>query len=590
MKKIVLYFVLVAVIFITACQTKPYHKLNTDRVLSLVNSYSKQALKFNPIRATFIGASGYNHLFTPPINQESRNKRLAFEVSFLNRALKIDINTLQGQDLLTYKIFLRDREMAIESSQFNDYMLPINQMYGVHNSFAQLGAGDSAQPFRNSKDYQNFILRSQGFSNWVDSAIEAMREGVNHGVVQPKAIIEKIIPQLEAHIVSDVNQSIFYTPIIKMPSSISQGRRKLIRDYKQNIKTVIIPAYKRLYDFMKDDYFSSARETVGLSQLPQGKQWYDFKIKTHTTLNLSSNDIHQYGLQEVSRILLEMKKVKKQVEFKGNMADFFSYLRNDEQFYFDKKEDLIQAYKAIKSKIEATLPQLFEVFPKADYDVKAVPDFQAASAAGASYEGPAADGSRPGIFYINTHNLKSQPKFIMETLSIHEAAPGHHFQIAIQQEVKGLPNYRKFGGYTVFSEGWALYAESLGKELGLFSEPLMWYGRLVDEQLRAMRLVVDTGIHANGWTRQKAIDFMLDNSSMARSDVEAEVERYIVIPGQALAYKIGERQISKLRQFGEITLAEKFDIKKFHTQLLIDGSLPMPILEEKIKAWIKTQS
>jgi uncharacterized protein (DUF885 family) len=589
MKQRILFFTLVATVLISACQTKSTSEHKAETVTALVNKYSKQALKFNPIRATFIGAAGYNHLFTPVISQENRAKRFAFEKAFLDRAEKIDINTLQGQDLLTYKIFLRDRKMSIEASQFNNYMLPINQMYGVHNSFAQLGSGDSPQPFRTQKDYRNFIQRSQGFSKWVDSAIAAMREGIKQGTVLPKVIVAKVIPQLKAHLVQDIAQSVFYKPLREMPESITQGRKRLIKDYKNNIKNTIIPTYQKLHDFMQTEYYSAARETVGLSQLPNGKQWYDFMIKTHTTLDLSSDEIHQYGQQEVERILSEMNKVKLSVKFNGNMSDFFNYLRNDEQFYFKNKADLIQAYKNIKTKIEATLPQMFEVFPKANYEVKAVPDFQAASAAGASYEGPAADGSRPGIFYINTHNLKSQPKFIMETLSIHEAAPGHHFQIAIQQEVKGLPNYRKFGGYTVFSEGWALYAESLGKELGLFSDPYMWYGRLVDEQLRAMRLVVDTGIHAKGWTRERAVTFMLDNSSMARSDVEAEVERYIVIPGQALAYKIGQRKLSELREIGEKTLADKFDIKKFHTQLLIDGSLPMPILEEKIKLWFKSQ-
>ena len=293
-------------------------------------------------------------------------------------------------------------------------------------------------------------------------------------------------------------------------------------------------------------------------------------------------------MSEVERILNEMKGVKEAVGFEGDLAAFFVHLRDSDEFYYDKPEDLVKAYEDVKVKIDAKLPKLFDIAPKADYVVKPVEAFRAASAAGASYQAPAPDGSRPGVFYINTHNLKAQPKFLLETLSIHEAAPGHHFQIALQQEVEGLPRFRKFGGYTVFAEGWALYAESLGKELGLFTDPYMWYGRLVDEQLRAMRLVLDTGFHAKGWTREQGIEYMKANSSMAESDIISEVERYIGWPGQALSYKLGEFKIRELREKAKAALGDKFDIKAFHTQILIDGALPMPILEAKLDSWIES--
>lgn len=566
--------------------TSPQQNQTQSLTRQLVDEYSLEVARFDPIKATQRGLNDYNGKFLPEINQSNRDKYLAFETLYLNKAQAIDPSTLSGQDLLTYRVFINDRKLVIDAAQYPEHLIPINQMYGVHNLFAQLGSGKSFQPFNSEVDYRNFIQRANGFSRWTDSAIESMREGIKKGIVQPKAIVSKILPQISSHIVDDIKQSVFYAPLNRLPEGISQN---LVNDYRQMIKQTIIPTYKRLYLFMKDEYQPQARNSVGLRELPDGKRWYDLKIRTHTTLPLTADEIHQYGKQEVARILAEMKKVKQTVKFEGDLAEFFNFLRNDEQFYFTSKDDLINAYIDVKTKIDATLPKLFDVFPKAGYEVHAVPDFQAASAAGASYEGPAPDGSRPGIFYINTHNLKSQPKFIMETLSIHEAAPGHHFQIAIQQEVKGLPDYRKFGGYTVFSEGWALYAESLGKELGLFTDPYMWYGRLVDEQLRAMRLVVDTGIHSKGWSREKAIDFMLENSSMARSDVEAEVERYIVIPGQALAYKIGQKKIRELREYGEKTLGAKFNIRKFHSQLLIDGSLPMPVLEDKIKLWVNNQ-
>ena len=558
---------------------------------NLVKQYQLESFEFSPISATFQGLSEYNDKFGPIISQQAREKYLEFENKYLQKINAIDVNNLFGQDLLTYKIFKNDRRSYIESTQFPQYLVPINQMSGMHNFYAVLGSGQSAQPFANEQDYRNFIKRSEGFSLWMDSVIVAMREGMHTGVILPKAIVKKLIPQLDVHLVKDVEDSVFYGPLKNLPEEMNdQSRQQLKTDYETSIKKVIIPAYRRVHRFLVEEYLDETRTSFGLSELPNGKAWYEFMIKRHTTLPLTAAEIHKFGLSEVSRILAEMKKVKKTVKFDGDMPAFFEFLRTDPQFYFEEPEQLIQAYEDIKSKIDATLPKLFEVFPKADYVVKPVPEFQAASSAGASYQSPAPDGSRPGIFYINTHNLKSQPKFIMETLSIHEAAPGHHFQVAIQQEVKGLPDFRKFGGYTVFNEGWALYAESLGKELGLFTDPYMWYGRLVDEQLRAMRLVVDTGLHSFGWSREKAIEYMLANSSMARSDVEAEVERYIVIPGQALAYKIGQRKIRQLREKSERALGDQFNIKKFHTELLIDGSLPMPILEQKIDGWIDRQS
>ncbi len=570
--------------------TESSSKHQATQLHALFMDYQKESFQFSPISATFQGLNEYNDQFGPEISQQSRDQQLAFEKKYLNRLLKIDESQLSPQDRLSYQVFKGERLQSIEASHFPFHLVPINQMSGMHNFYAVLGSGQSAQPFENEQDYRNFIKRSKGFARWMASVVDSMKQGQQQGIVLPLPIVQKLIPQLKAHIVDNVEDSVFYAPLKSLPKDLSATQKdQLITDYTDMIKQVIIPAYKTTHDYIANQYQASARTSVGISELPGGKEWYEFLIKVHTTLPLTAKEIHQFGLNEVARILSEMKKVKQQVGFKGDLAAFFEFLRTDDQFYFDKPEDLIKAYENTKSRIDATLPKLFEVFPKAEYVVKAVPDFQAASSAGASYQSPSPDGSRPGIFYINTYNLKSQPKFLMETLSIHEAAPGHHFQIAIQQEVEGLPDFRKFGGYTVFNEGWALYAESLGKELGLFTDPYMWYGRLVDEQLRAMRLVVDTGLHAFGWNREQAIQYMLDNSSMARSDVEAEVERYIVISGQALAYKVGQRKIRELRNKGEQLLGEKFDVKKFHTQVLIDGSLPMPILEDKMMAWFKSQ-
>ncbi|PKG99018.1 DUF885 family protein [Paraglaciecola sp. MB-3u-78] len=564
----------------------------SEKANVLFQAYFDESMQMNPISATYVGINTYNDRFSPPINQQNLAQSLAFEEKYLAEIKGIDASALSGQDLLSYEIFLRDREIAIKGAQFPAHLMPIHQMGGAHSYFASLGSGKSAQPFNTADDYRHFMSRAQGFATYMDSAIAAMKKGIEKSIVLPKPLIKKVLPQLQVHMLEDVTKSVFYAPLktLKENENIADvDKKQITKDYIDIIKSTIIPAYGRVHQFMQQSYLPEGRDTVGLNDLPNGKAWYEYRIETNTTLPLTADEIHTFGQQEVARILAEMTKVKDTVGFAGDLPAFFEFLRTDEQFFFDSEQALIDGYTQVKEKIDSRVPLLFEVFPKADYEVRAVEAFRAASSAGASYQSPAPDGSRPGIFYINAYNLKAQPKYLMETLSVHEAAPGHHFQIAIQQEVESLPDFRKFGGYTVFAEGWALYAESLGKEMGLFTDPYMWYGRLSDEQLRAMRLVVDTGLHAFGWTRQQAIDFMIDNSSLAPSDIEAEVERYIAIGGQAVSYKVGQRHIRMLRNKAQEALGKQFDVKKFHTQILIDGALPMPILEAKIDRWIAQQ-
>ncbi|WP_404396866.1 DUF885 domain-containing protein [Pseudoalteromonas phenolica] len=560
----------------------------------LVNQISEDffnaMVELSPTSGTFIGKEGVNDKFDTATTKESLKTYKSLLSQFENKLSKIDSSQLSGQALLSFEILKRDLAFSKRGFEFPSYMMPINQMSGLHNVFAGLGSGQSAQPFRTVEDYNNFIGRADGFVNWLSGIENNMRAGIRNGVVLPKSLTTKLIPQFEAHIVTDETKSVFWGPINNFPESFSnEEKAELTAKYKNMVLNTLVPAYKKMASFLNEEYLPNSRDSVGYSALPNGKAWYEYQIANHTTLDMSADEIHQIGLSEVARIRKEMEWVKEQLNFKGDLQAFFEFLREDEQFYFKSAEELINAYVEVKKKIDARVPLLFDIAPKADYEVKLVEAFRAQSAAGASYASPAPDGSRPGIFYINAHNLKAQPKFLVETLSIHEAAPGHHFQIALQQEVTGLPSFRKFGGYTVFAEGWALYAESLGKDLGLFTDPLMWYGRLVDEQLRAMRLVVDTGLHAKGWSREKAITFMLDNSSMAESDVTAEVERYIGWPGQAVSYKVGQFKIQELRDYSEQKLGDKFDIKAFHTQILIDGALPMPILEKKIKSWVSSQ-
>ena len=574
----------------TAAVEQKIQLSENKKIENIVEAYFDEGLAFSPISGTFVGQPQYNDQFSPPISAENRAKELAFVKKYQDKITKININKLTGQALLTYEIFSRDLALAVEGDKFLDHLLPIDQMGGAHNTFAGLGSGQSAQPFTTAQDFKDFTLRADGFVIWLKSVQEAMKQGTEQGVVLPNVLALKLLPQFKAHVVTVHTKSVFWMPVAAMADSLTESEQvKIKSDYQDMILNSLVPAYQEMVTFLEQDYIPKTRASVGYSELPNGKAWYEYQIKTNTTLDLSANEIHEIGLSEVSRILGEMKKVKEQVNFKGDLAAFFVHLRDSDEFYYDTPEELIAAYEQVKQKIDASLPQLFDIAPKADYVVKAVEDFRAASAAGASYQGPAPDGSRPGIFYINTHNLKAQPKFLLETLSIHEAAPGHHFQIALQQEVEALPRIRKFGGYTVFAEGWALYAESLGKELGLFTDPYMWYGRLVDEQLRAMRLVLDTGFHAKGWTREQGIEYMKANSSMAASDIESEVERYIAWPGQALSYKLGQFKIRELREYSAKELGDKFDVKQFHTQILIDGALPMPILEAKIKRWVASQ-
>jgi uncharacterized protein (DUF885 family) len=349
----------------------------------------------------------------------------------------------------------------------------------------------------------------------------------------------------------------------------------------------VLPAYRRLRDFVRDEYLPKARDSVAWTALPDGQAWYAHLARTHTTTGLTPDQVHEIGLSEVARIRAEMDEVRRKVGFSGDLAAFFEFVGNDPQFFYTRGPDLIEAYGDVRKRVEASLPKLFSVFPKAGLEIREVEAFRAATAPGAFYQRPTADGSRPGVFYVNTYELKAQPKYGMETLFLHEASPGHHFQIAIQQELGNLPRFRRFGGYTAFGEGWALYAEFLGPELGLFADPYQYYGRLNDEMLRAMRLVVDTGLHAKGWTREQAVQYMLDNSSLAEHDVRSEVDRYIAWPGQALSYKVGDLRIQALRREAQDELGPKFDIRDFHREVLSDGSVPLDVLERKVGRWVE---
>ncbi|NND61361.1 MAG: DUF885 domain-containing protein, partial [Gammaproteobacteria bacterium] len=349
-------------------------------------------------------------------------------------------------------------------------------------------------------------------------------------------------------------------------------------------------SYQRLHDFIRDEYLPATTDTVGLTALPGGEPWYDFLVRLQTTTDLSADEIHEIGLAEVQRIRGEMEAIMEQVGFEGDLQAFFDHLRTAPEFYHDKPEQLVQSYRDLRAQVDAAVPEFFSLTPKADFEVRAVEPFREQSAAGAFYMRPAADGSRPGVFYVNTYNIKSRPKYAAEALYLHEAVPGHHYQISLQQELDELPDIRRFGGFTAYTEGWGLYAETLGEELGLYTDPYQRFGALDAQMVRAIRLVADTGLHAKGWTREQALEFMMDNSSISETRAIAEVERYIAIPGQALAYKIGQLKISELRARAEQALGDDFDLRQFHAEVLASGPLPLDVLEDKIDRWIESQT
>ena len=548
----------------------------------------ERTLQRQPVLATSLGDPRYNDRLNDTTTAASR----ADDRRETRRALKalagFRKERLDPKDRVSYSILRLDLEQALAGERFPDWMQPINQIGGLPSFLAQMGTGQSIQPFRNTKDYDDWLKRLTLAVPIFDGTIANMREGLKAGVTQPRAVMEKVLPQLQSLAVADPEKSLFWGPIKTFPDSVpAADRERITAQMRELLATKVLPAYERLLAFVRDEYTPKSRTSTAWSALPDGKAWYAQRVRQSTTLALTPDEIHEIGLKEVARILGEMEGVRKQVGFQGDLKAFFKHLQDDPKFYFTKPEELLAGYRDLQKKINGLTPKLFDIAPKADYEVREVEAFRAESAAGASYQNPSSDGSRPGVFYVNTFNLKAQPIFGMETLSLHEASPGHHFQVSIAQEDQDLPKFRRYGSfYVAYVEGWALYAESLGKELGLFTDPYQWYGRLSDEQLRAMRLVVDTGLHHKGWTRERAIKYMLDNSSMAESDVVSEVERYIVWPGQALGYKIGQLEITKLRAEATAALGDRFDVKGFHRVVLTAGQVPLPVLRELVMAWV----
>ena len=586
---------LAVALFVAACGNEKVESPAdvTDPTVSLhalFDEFFERGLELNPTRASRIGDYRYNDQFANSIGPEYREASRQLDETFLARLLEIDRGQLSRQDQLSYDMFQLNREQSLEGERFPAHLQPINQFYSTLNSFVQLGSGTSVHPFKTVKDYDDWLSRIDGFVVYADQAIENMQEGLRLGVVQPRILMAKSLPQIESQVVDSAEESGFWAPIERLPDEFSNAdRERLAVAFKDAIENKVIPTYKRVANFVGDEYLAAARDTVGLYALPDGADWYAYNVKRITTTDLTPGEIHQIGLDEVARIHDEMRGVMAEVGFEGDLTDFFDYMNSEEQFYFDAAEELIQGYRDMAERISELSKNLFDVFPKGSLEVRRVEPFREASASGGQYRTGTPDGSRPGVFYANAYDIKARPIWGMESLFLHEAIPGHHFQRSLQVENEDLPSFRRFGGYTAFTEGWGLYAESLGKEIGVYTDPYQYFGALNAELWRAIRLVVDTGLHAKEWTRQDVLDFMYANSAVKEARAVSEAERFMAIPGQALAYKIGQLKIRQLRDDAEERLGEKFDVKAFHSQVLMDGPMPLSMLEDKIDDWVETQ-
>ena len=569
--------------------TGPADQPATASLAQLVAQYYEDSLELNPLAATFDGDHRYDDRLANTISERWLADSLALEQRYLEAARQFDRDALSPPDRLTLDMFVYGRESAIEASRYPSELLPLNQMGSLPALFVQMGSGTSVQPFATVEDYEKFLGRIADFVVWCDQAIANMRVGIDRGVVLPRVIVAKTIPQLTAQIVEDPTDSIFYRPVASFPDTVPESERtRLASAYRAAISEQLVPAYAELARFLEQDYLPAARESTGLSDLPGGSAWYASLARRYTTTELSPAEIHAIGMAEVERIRSAMDGIRAEVGFKGDLAAFIEHLKAAPEFKFETPEELLEAYRALRERVDAVVPELFSLTPRTDFEVRPVEAFREQSAPPASYLSAPPDGDRPAVFYVNTYDVTSRPSYMVPSIYLHEAVPGHHFQIALQQEKTDLPAFRRFAGLTAYAEGWGLYAESLGAELGQYDDPYVRFGALTAEAWRAVRLVVDTGLHTLGWSREQAIAYMTDNTPLGATDVVNEVDRYIAIPGQALAYKIGQLKLSELRQRAEQRLAGRFDIRAFHAMLLEDGALPLAVLERKAEEWIES--
>lgn len=540
-------------------------------------------LKEDPLSATSVGVNTYNDQL-PQVTEKDEERRARDRQAFLDRLHKIDPTKLNNSDRISYELFEYQLQDAILDFQFKSYLIPWNADSGFHSGFAQLAR---QVPLDTVKDYENYIARLNAFPAYVQQHIELMREGIKIGMVLPEVVLNGFEGTISAHTVDDPTKSVFYDPFAKFPVTVKASEHERLRqEGTKAIQQSIVPAYKTLLDFFVKEYRPNARKTTGASELPNGKKFYEYLVRHYTTLNVTPEEVHQTGLREVDRIQNEMKAVIEKTGFKGDYASFLKFLRTDPRFYAKTPDELLKDASYIAKRMDGKLPSLFKTLPRLPYGVEAVPASIAPKYTSGRYNGPTYGSTEPGYYWVNTYALETRPLYNLEALTLHEAVPGHHLQTALASELQGIPDFRRFMYVNAFGEGWGLYSEWLGQEAGFYTDPYSNFGRLTYEMWRACRLVVDTGIHSMGWSREKAMDFMGSHTALSLHEVETETDRYISWPGQALAYKTGEMKIRELRRKAESELGEKFNVREFHDAVLLNGSVTMPILERLVDEYI----
>jgi uncharacterized protein (DUF885 family) len=603
MKHRLIFIMLLVLVYGCKEEASKEHTSEVASIATIFDDYYKFKDRINPIEATKGGNYAYNDVIANYISDDYQKDLKENYTQFLNRLNEFDSTALSEANRLSMKVMQWDCQVKLEGLN-NDIvtmaspiynlpsfeLMPLFQIQSLHLYVAQLAAGESVQPFHTVEDYDNWLKRVDDYFSFLDTSISMMKEGISKDIVLPTVLAEKMISQLDEFISNPVNDHLFYKPVLSMPVSINaEERNRISAAYRNMITTKLKPKYTVLRQFLVTDYLPACRETSGIGALPNGKETYNYLIKLHTTTTMTADAIHELGKSEVARILIEMENAKNKIGFEGDIKAFFEFVRNSpDQMPFTDPQHVIDNFNSIKERINRTLNQVFELKPKADFVVKRTEAFREASAS-AEYVPGTKDASRAGIFYVPIPDVKKYNKYSDEALFLHEAIPGHHYQLSLQQENKELPEFLHPESMGVFVEGWALYAESLGTELGLYKDPIQYFGMLSMEMHRAIRLVVDTGIHSKGWTREYAIQYSLDNEAESEASVIAEIERYMATPGQALSYKIGQLKIRELRTKAETKLGDQFSITEFHNQVLNSGSLPLVLLEEKIDNWINTQ-
>lgn len=556
----------------------------SDEFVTLMDDAWEAKLANSPLFATRLGDRRYNDrwkdLSISAIEAQQQQTR-----DFLRRAYAIDKNALGEADQLNYELFRRTLQDTVDAYQFNGHLMPLHHRGGAQN----LENNINYLSFNSVKDYDDWLVRMSKIGDYIDQTIKLADLGRKEGYLPPKILMQRIPDQIAVQLADEAESSPFYVLFEDLPASIperEQGRLRVTA--RDTIENIVLPAYRKLNRYFNDTYLPACRDSIGLSSLPNGSAWYENRTRHYTTTHMSPDDVHSLGLTEVRRIRDEMQQVIDEVDFEGSFNDFLVFLRTDPQFYFDNADDLFEAYLATSKRIDPELVSQFGKLPRMPYGVKPIPDSIAPDTTTAYYSGPAADGSRAGTYWVNLYRPDVRPKYEIEVLSVHEAMPGHHLQIALQQELGEMPNFRRYGGFTAFVEGWGLYSESLGYDLGLYKDPYSRFGQLTYEMWRAVRLVVDTGMHYKGWTRQQAIDFFKANAAKTELDIINEIDRYIGNPGQALAYKIGQLRMLTIRQRAELALGDAFDVRAFHDELLGAGALPLDLLELRMDAWISS--